>query len=599
MLLGVFVAGFMITFWLMGGFLRSLSDGLGREPVPEGPLVTQKAVSVREDASILGNGVSGFSLAVWISNPESDWQGLIAGLKRQGLPFRIAHGIEDLDAEVILVYPTFSGKALPEPIYRHIFNKVRSGSVLVTQNVESELGRRFGFKRARYSLVESYICVDGRSSKCKDQGRSWTSLRFEKPNGEITGFETMGYVGAAHPLAKFESGDAALIMNPFGKGALFAFGLDIGSCLSQIQGVGLPIKPIAGAANEDVTAWIYDQIQTIYLDSGSRDPLITKSPMSKSEVLVTHEIRNKSGLHEAVRWAATEAQIGVKALYIVDYGLLKEMTPDLWIAPSVKANLASISHAGHRIGLGWLDGSPPLDALDKGSDWETVVWTDGDGSRSQPKFPGSQTGILRVGRHVLEQGYGLGEGAVEVFVTNQALIPPSFESALQTSGFRFLSRAGFGGSGGPTLLTLLRKPEIDEDRRSLTLLPSRIRVEGLNLPKSVGSRSSLTLLDIPLRGERREEIVRFYERLQESNKITEVSNYQQQVKALSNQKTVFQRNMGAYELMVDAPMALGTSTIHLPVGFRKAHGIPKVCPDRLEVEIFKGPQWIQLCKLNG
>lgn len=357
-LLAVFLSGFLITLGLIGNFWQSFSQGLARDPVPEGPFLILQENSPEREKSFLKKPNSTLSIAVWISNPDSDWQSLVAGLRRQGLPFQLAHDVKDLEASVIVVYPTFSGRVLSPQIYKHLMKKIRGGSVLITQNVESDLGPRFGFQKARYSLNESHICLDQHVAQCQDPGHRWTSLQFQKPDGEVDSFETIGYVGAKHPLATFGTGDAALIVNPMGKGALYAFGVDLGATVRQSQGVGLPIKPILDPESEDLTTWIYDQIQAIYLRSGASNPLIKKSSHGKPKALITHEIRKESDLLQAVRWAALESRLDVKSIYIIDYGFLKNMTPDLWISPLPRAQLASISELGHVFALGWLGESP-------------------------------------------------------------------------------------------------------------------------------------------------------------------------------------------------------------------------------------------------
>jgi hypothetical protein len=591
-LLAVFLSGFLITLGLMGDFWQSFSSGLAREPVPEGPLMTRQEDPLKTGQPLTAKPKSGVSMAVWISNPDSDWQSLVAGLRRQGLPFRLAHDMSDLDAPVIMVYPTFSGKALPPSIYKQLLEKIRSGSVLITQNVETELGPRFGFQKARYSLDESHICLNGQVARCQDQGYRWTSLRFEKPDGEVGSFETMGYVGAKHSLAQFGNGDAALIMNPLGKGALYAFGLDVGATVRQTQGVGLPIKPMLDPESEDLTTWIYDQIQAIYLRSGASNPLITKSGHGKPQGLITHEIRTESDLLQAVRWAALEARLGVRAIYIIDYAFLKTITPDFWISPLPKAQLASISHLGHVIALGWLAGSPALDALEKGTGEESIYWSDGEDARYQPTFPSSQTGVLRISKHVLEEGYGL--GAVEIFVTDQELIPGSFEKALRKSGFRYLIRSGFKPNG-LRLPMLMPTSEAMTKNQELTLLPSRVRLESLGWASENRPRSSMTILDLPLGPEAEEQIKRFYDQLNQSVVMTELSKYQEQDNALSDLKSGLERHMNRYEMRVESSVPLGPITIHLPAGIQKTYGLPKACPTRVEAEVKRGETLIELC----
>ncbi|MEN9680239.1 MAG: hypothetical protein RLZZ627_132 [Pseudomonadota bacterium] len=591
-LLVVFVSGFLITLGLMGDFWRSFSHGLAREPVPEGPSMPHRTAQLLTEHPLQEKSISDASMVIWISEPDSDWQSLVAGLRRQDLPFRMAHSMKDLDAPVILVYPTFSGKAIPPQIYKHLLKKVRSGSVLITQNTESELGPRFGFQKARYSLDESHICLDGRLPQCKDQGHKWTSLRFEKPDGEVSSFETMGYVGAKHPLAKFESGDAALIMNPFGKGALYAFGLDIGATVRQSQGIGLPIKPIMDADSENVTTWIYEQIQAIYLNSGASDPLFKKSSQAKPEALITHELRKEGDLLQAVRWAALEARLGVKALYIIDYAFLRSITPDFWISPLTKAQLASITRLGHGIALGWLEGSPSLDALEKGSGAESIQWMNDEGGRNQPRFPSSQTGVLRIGKQVLEEGYGLGR--VEIFVTAQELIPGSFEKALRESGFRYLIRSGFKANGPDLPMLVQPSAEVTADQE-LTLFPSRIRVESLSQGSPDCSGSSMTILDLPLGSDAEEHIKSFFDQLNESVVVTELSQYRKQDDARSNLKLGLERYNNKYEIKLESPVPLGGTTILLPSGIQKIYGLPKACPRRVEAEVKSGETRIELC----
>ena len=171
-------------------------------------------------------------LAIFLTEKNSAWLGLVHGLKTIGVPFLITTDInEALKHNVVLAYPTISGKVLKTSQLKQIADYVRTGGNLIGINVlGGGLQEIFGFKSVKSSLKHHSLQLQNNHPLTSDlDDTDLRSIRLSTQQLDDSAFGTHSYVAPKHaPLAIYNDGTAAIVYNKFSDSKVYAFGFDIG-----------------------------------------------------------------------------------------------------------------------------------------------------------------------------------------------------------------------------------------------------------------------------------------------------------------------------------------------------------------------------------
>ena len=171
-------------------------------------------------------------LAILLTDENSAWLGLVHGLKTIGLPFRITTNVDEaLRHNLVLIYPTISGKVLTTSQLKQIADYARSGGNLIAVNVlGGGLQSIFGFKSFKSSRAHNSLEVQNNHPLTHDWAdKDLRTIRLSTKQLDDLAFGTHSYIAPKHaPLALYNDGTPAMVYNKFIDSEVYAIGFDIG-----------------------------------------------------------------------------------------------------------------------------------------------------------------------------------------------------------------------------------------------------------------------------------------------------------------------------------------------------------------------------------
>jgi peptidoglycan/xylan/chitin deacetylase (PgdA/CDA1 family) len=261
-------------------------------------------------------------LAVLLTDTVSGWLGLAHGLETIGVPFTITRDwVEAVRHRVVLVYPSLSGRTLPQEGLRALVTFAHTGGTLVANNVlGGGLSEVFGFRDAvpaRSRFEVRFAPTDLTAAFTDSLERV---VRLGDPARQTESQWTEGYVGVAAPVATFEDGTAAVARREFdGGGAAIALGVDIGAlCLLSHDDRDEYIAREYANGYEPVLDVFLRLLRAIYVHATPDAVTLGTVPDGRDlAVLLTHDVDYRYSLANALEWAAYERGQGLRATYFI------------------------------------------------------------------------------------------------------------------------------------------------------------------------------------------------------------------------------------------------------------------------------------------
>ncbi|MES3022881.1 MAG: hypothetical protein V4857_15010 [Pseudomonadota bacterium] len=380
-------------------------------------------------------------MAILLTDPDSAWLGLVHGLQTIGVPFRITRDVQEaLKHRVVLVYPTISGRALTAPALRALARFPESGGTLIGVNVEGGgLNEVFGFSEAVPSRTRSKIVFEAGQpfTATLDDERERT-IPFSNPaSANPTG--SLGYAGAAAPLARFDDGSAAITSRQIGGGRALAFGVDPGFML--LTGYNNREEGIARSyANgfEPALDVMLRLLRALYTGGEPDAVTLHTVPDGKAlSVLITHDIDVGSALTHAIDYARYEAAAGIAATYFIQTKYLRDWNDAAFFNAAAAAPLRQLRALGMEIASHSVSHSLRFNRFALGTGLERYpeyrpFVRDADNTSGA-----SVLGEMRVSRFLLEH-FAPGENVVS-FRPGHLRNPYSAPQAMEASGYLYSS----------------------------------------------------------------------------------------------------------------------------------------------------------------
>ncbi len=261
-------------------------------------------------------------LAVLLTDTASGWLGLAHGLEAIGVPFTITRDwAEAVRHRVVLVYPEVSGGSLPPEGVRALVTLAHTGGTLVADNVlGGGLSEVFGFRDAVPSRSRFEVHFGGTELTAAFTDSLERVVRLGDRARQTASQWTVGYGGAAAPVASFEDGTAAITRRQFdGGGRAIALGVDIGAlCLISHDGRDEFIAREYANGYEPVLDVFLRLLRAIYVTSSPDAVTLGTVPEGRDlAVLLTHDVDYRYSLANGVTWAAYERGQGIRATYFI------------------------------------------------------------------------------------------------------------------------------------------------------------------------------------------------------------------------------------------------------------------------------------------
>jgi hypothetical protein len=296
------------------------------------------------------------AMAILLTDTQSQWIGLVHGLKSIGVPFVITRNVQAAqEHKVVFVYPFVSGKVLSMEELKAVAAIPRNGGTLLATNV---------YGGGLNEVFDYDDIVSARSHKVLRLHSGTGFPMFDSIfsgaiNSEIllssgTGRDTMpgvGYTHARRPVIGFEDTTSCLVYKDYGVGHAFAIGFDLGNYF---------LRNMNGRGPDNTRAYVnvYDGGVDIMLRvlkeifSFRNDDAVTLSPTPDGKrftILLTHDIDFTRSIVNAARYAAMEKANGVKATYFIQTKYVKDWNDDIFFCDSNIKYLASVQQNGMEV----------------------------------------------------------------------------------------------------------------------------------------------------------------------------------------------------------------------------------------------------------
>jgi len=423
-------------------------------------------------------------LAVLLTDTTSSWLGIAHGLKTIGVPFRITRDYEAaLRHDVVLVYPRISGRVLSPDALQALAEFPERGGTLIGVNVEGGgLAAVFGFSEVVHSRERSELVFDvNHPLAAAFTHEREQRVPFSNPDRGSLAAGSLGYSGAADPLATYDDGTAAITARRVGRGRAFAFGIDPGFLMLRAYG-----NREEGLSRSYVNEYepALDVLLRILLgiyEAGQSDAvtLHTVPEGQRLAAVITHDVDYEESLPNAKIFARYEASAGLSATYFIQTKYVRDWNDEAFLDSEGATVLRELSDLGMEIASHSVAHSLQFAELPVGTGEERYP-TYRPFVRDEGHTEGATVlGELRVSRFLLET---LVPGLrVVSFRPGHLRNPYSLPAGLEGTGYRFSSSVTAGnalthlpfrlteGRGTETAVPVFEFPVTVEDERAPAL----------------------------------------------------------------------------------------------------------------------------------
>ena len=262
-------------------------------------------------------------LAILLTDKDSAWLGLVHGLKTIGVPFRITTDIDEaLRHNVVLVYPTISGKVLTTGQLEQIADYARTGGNLIGVNVlGGGLQTFFGFKSVASSRAHHSIELQNNHPVTRVFAeKDVRTIRLSTKQTDDLPFGTHSYKGPKHaPMALYNDGTPAMVYNRFGESEVYAIGFDIGFYLLKAYNRRMEnVSTTYANGFESSVDNLLRLLKVLYERHEPRAVTLGTVPYDRSlSVILTHDIDYSRSLKNALVYARHERDSGAPATHFI------------------------------------------------------------------------------------------------------------------------------------------------------------------------------------------------------------------------------------------------------------------------------------------
>ncbi len=371
-------------------------------------------------------------LAVLLTDTDSYWLDLTKGLKSIGIPFVVIRDLDEaLRHRVVLFYPRADARTFPAGGILKLHDHLKSGGTLFAVNIVGrELRDLFGFSSLVSGKPRAKMRVQPELSR-------WLSLDDPKESVlPMSSLQTHGYEGTTSPpLALFEDGRAAVLLNSVGPGSAYTLGIDLG----QLLYVGTSnrnettARTYANAYEPTIDVFLRF-LKAVYERGEPRAATLGTVPAGKKlSILLTHDVDCTDCLPNALQFAALEKAKDVKATYFLQTKYVKDFNDNSFFRADQLTWISRLSSLGVEIGSHSVSHSRQFAKLPMGDGRE--AYPDYRPHLMSPELTVGATilGELRVSKFMIESLTGTER--VVSFRPGGLLVPFALPEALSATGY--------------------------------------------------------------------------------------------------------------------------------------------------------------------
>ncbi|GLR47368.1 hypothetical protein GCM10007925_10790 [Sphingomonas astaxanthinifaciens DSM 22298] len=371
-------------------------------------------------------------LAVLVTDPESDWMGLVRGFKSHGIPATFTTSPNTaLRHQVVIAYPGISGRLVSQAGIRALADHVRTGGTLLTMDLAGGgLEELFGIERqlpSRERTAVRWLAPGDR----QDRLTPFSSAQAEVKIGSLSFVPT-----TAQTLARYDDGSAAVVCRQVG-GTACLLGVDLGSMAQRaMNGRAEGYSPEFVNNYEPGMDVVFRWIRDLYVQ-GEDDPyLIGTAPAGhRGSLILTHDVDASKAVANSQRYAEAIRKAGSSATFFMQTKYVRDWNDDIFFNSATVSTLKSVAQnmelASHTVAHSRAFKAFPIGSGDERyPDYRPFVRDRTSASG------GSIFGELRVSKFLLERLVG---AKVRSFRPGHLSYPENLPEALAATGYRYSS----------------------------------------------------------------------------------------------------------------------------------------------------------------
>ncbi|MEI6242563.1 MAG: beta-galactosidase trimerization domain-containing protein [Chlamydiota bacterium] len=446
--------------------------------------------------------------AIYLTDTDSSWLGLVRGLKSIGIPFLITKDLSKaLEHRVVFAYPFLSGRQLNTPKKMEAMKTFLSkGGVLLTSNIYGALDTTLGKEEQKVSKQHEKLLFNKHKYTRSFLHANEQEISFankKDPDSLLTA-TSFSYT-TAKPIAFYEDNTAAIIQKTYGKGSVFFFGLDVGFFLNKSYNNRQSADPNLSFKDFSPKVDVFLRLlKEIYVDNDPTAITFGSVPYHRAvSVIITHDIDSTKSLSRSIEFAKLEKNQNAPSTYFVTTHYVKDYEEMDFFNPKSLPILQQIKDLGMDLASGGVTKSNFLPSFPIGSGKEKYPEYNPAVIDKKTIKGGSILGELRVSKFLLENL--LTNVKCQSFRPNDLQAPEYLPQALSATQYSFSSMetASDVWTHLPFQLTYNRKYsalvpvfEFPVLRASLLQINSQIQIA-----KEISRYGGLFLLSIPLEEE--------------------------------------------------------------------------------------------------
>ncbi len=348
-------------------------------------------------------------LAIFLTDENSAWLGLVHGFKTIGIPFRITNQLDEaLKHNLILVYPAISGKLLQAEQLKKIAKHIREGGSVIGINIlGGGLNEIFGFKTVISSKNNSTITLKNNHPVLKDfDDVDLRTIRLNDKKSTESRFGSNSYLGQKHPpLAVYDDESAAIVYNQFENSEVYAIGFDIGFYLLKAYNrrLGNVATSYANGFEPSVDN-LLRLFKYIYQRHVPDAVTLGTVPQGHSlSVILTHDIDYNHSLKNAISYAQHEYETKTSGTYFLQTKYIRDWNDEIFFnTDNLKfinqLNKLNVEIASHSVSHSRMFSSFAMgDGTEKYPDYRPFV------KNRDKTYNGTILGELRVSKFLIDQ----------------------------------------------------------------------------------------------------------------------------------------------------------------------------------------------------
>lgn len=414
----------------------ALPDRLTGLRGPSEPSVVLPAVDT--DWRTFSHGAAS-RLAILLAGPDpGNWLGLVEGLRALGVPLTLTQDWrEAVRHRMVIVYPAISGRWFDPEALAALDGVAQAGGTLVTFSVmDAASTPTFGVNTVIPARTRFTLRFTDRTRPPRE-----AEIPLGDPNHPDTGLWTFSHPSAgADILARFDTGEPALLDKHSGSGHAYTLGVDAGDL--ALRGYGKRQQGIARAyvnQYEPAADILMHWIKNRYRDAEPTAVTLAVAPEGKAlPVMISHDLDYLASLRNSREYMEFERQAGIRATYFVQTKYVRDWEDEAFLEGDGIRLIRALANGGMEIASHSVAHSRVFNHMDPGTgeevfpDYHPVV-TERMACKACSVF-----GELRISRFLLGELVGT---APVSFRAGHLLNPPNLSESLVASGYRFGSNS--------------------------------------------------------------------------------------------------------------------------------------------------------------